>query len=167
MSKALPQLATTTKTKLVVFDFDGVFTDNTVWTDQHGNESVRCWRSDGLGLVKLKNLGIKIYVLSTEENPVVAARCKKLKIPCIPGVNDKKAALLKLMTDQGVSSDNTIYVGNDINDVECLTLVDCSIVVADAYPAALKVAKYRTTKPGGYGAVREICDWINNNYGKK
>ena len=57
--------------RLVVFDFDGVFTDNTVWTDDAGNEWVRSWRGDGLGLERLRAAGIPTWVLSTETNPVV------------------------------------------------------------------------------------------------
>ena len=152
MSKPLPQL--------VVFDFDGVFTDNTVWTDQQGNESVRCWRSDGLGLAKLKKINIPVYVLSTEANPVVQARCKKLNIPCLSGLDDKAQALQQLAKDLGVSLERTVYVGNDINDVECLKLVGYSLAVADAYPEAIAAAKQQTAKPGGFGAVREVCDWV-------
>ena len=84
---------------LVVFDFDGVFTDNTVWTDQDGRESVRCWRSDGLGLKKLADANLPVWVLSTEQNPVVAARCRKLKIPCRHGLERKEDALRDLAAE--------------------------------------------------------------------
>ncbi len=71
------------KIRLVAFDFDGVFTDNMVYVLEDGTEAVRCFRSDGLGLQKLKNLGIETVIISTEANPVVTARARKLKIRCI------------------------------------------------------------------------------------
>lgn len=146
--------------RLVVFDFDGVFTDNTVWTDEDGHESVRCWRSDGLGLKKLRDLGIPAWVLSTEENPVVAKRCLKLKIPCRHGLARKEEALRDLVAELGIPIEHTAYVGNDINDTYCLRMAGIPIVVQDAHADVLADAHYRTRTPGGFGAVREVCDWI-------
>lgn len=148
--------------KLVVFDFDGVFTDNTVYVNQDGTESVRCWRSDGLGLSRLKGLNIPIYIISTEQNPVVQQRAKKLQVPVVHGVSSKGSVLEKICRDFGVDLENTLYVGNDINDIEALKLVGVPVAVADAYPEILPFVKYQTIKPGGFGAVREICDLIYN-----
>jgi 3-deoxy-D-manno-octulosonate 8-phosphate phosphatase (KDO 8-P phosphatase) len=145
---------------LVVFDFDGVFTDNTVWTDDSGRESVRCWRGDGLGLQRLRALAIPTWVLSTEVNPVVTQRCAKLGIPCRQGLAAKDEALVEVAADEGVALDSVVYVGNDINDAACLRLAGIPIVVADAHPDVLELAHYRTRTPGGFGAVREVCDWI-------
>jgi 3-deoxy-D-manno-octulosonate 8-phosphate phosphatase (KDO 8-P phosphatase) len=147
--------------RLVVFDFDGVFTDNTVWTDSSGNEVVRCWRGDGLGLQRLRELAIPTWVLSTETNPVVARRCAKLGIPCHQGLTVKHDALLQVAADEGVELDDVAFVGNDINDAECLRLVGVPIVVFDAHPEVLSLARYRTRTPGGFGAVREVCDWVS------
>lgn len=152
-----------TNLELVVFDFDGVFTDNTVWINEDGKESVRCWRSDGLGLSALKEKNVKIYVLSTEENPVVRERCKKLDIECSNGIKDKREAIHNIVRDLGVEMQNTAYVGNDVNDSRALEEVGISIVVADAHPDVLKSAQYQTTRAGGFGAVREVCDWIVRN----
>ena len=80
-------IRTLRKIRLVVFDFDGVFTDNSVYTDEKGHESVRCSRFDGIGLARLRTLGIDAFVLSTETNPVVSARCRKLKLPCLQGLS--------------------------------------------------------------------------------
>jgi len=144
--------------RLVVFDFDGVFTDNTVLVAEDGTESVRCWRGDGLGLRQLEALGLSTLVLSTEENPVVTARCRKLKIRCIQGVPDKRVALDALLAELGLVPSQAAYVGNDINDAGALEAVALPIVVHDAHPAVLPLARFRTTLPGGYGAVREVCD---------
>jgi YrbI family 3-deoxy-D-manno-octulosonate 8-phosphate phosphatase len=146
--------------RLVVFDFDGVFTDNTVWTDSEGREWVRSWRGDGLGLQKLRDLAIPTWVLSTESNEVVTRRCDKLGIPCRPGLHDKARTLTELASELKTSLGNTAFVGNDINDAECLRLAGIPVVVADAHPDVIPLARYRTVAPGGRGAVREVCDWV-------
>ncbi len=152
--------ADATRIRMVVLDFDGVFTDNTVWVTEDGKESVRCWRSDGLGLSKLKKAGILVWVLSTEVNPVVSQRCKKLQIPCIQGQENKGEALAKLAQEQGVPLNEILYMGNDINDLGCLESAGVSVIVQDAHPDVYAVADYRTKTPGGFGAVRELCDWL-------
>jgi YrbI family 3-deoxy-D-manno-octulosonate 8-phosphate phosphatase len=144
----------------VVFDFDGVMTDNSVLTGQDGHEFVACDRSDGLGLAALRKAGIPILVLSTEENPVVAARCRKLQLPCIHGVADKAARLKQWLDDGDIDAAMTIYVGNDRNDSKCLEIVGCPVTVADAYPEALQRALVVLDQAGGKGAVRELCDLI-------
>lgn len=144
---------------LLVFDFDGVFTDNAVYVSEDGSETVRCSRSDGLGLSRLRTASrIELMVLSTEENPVVGARCRKLKLACVQGVPDKAARLAALASERGVPLARVAYVGNDINDAGCLRIAGLPIVVADALPEVRPLARLRTTVPGGHGAVREICD---------
>ena len=155
------QSDTGARIRLVVFDFDGVFTDNTVWTDSAGTESVRCWRGDGLGLQRLRDLAIPAWVLSTETNPVVAHRCAKLGLPFRQGLTAKHETLVKVAADAGVAMDDVAYIGNDINDADCLRLAGIPIVVFDAHPDVLGLARYRTRTPGGFGAVREVCDWIH------
>jgi YrbI family 3-deoxy-D-manno-octulosonate 8-phosphate phosphatase len=146
----------------VAFDFDGVMTDNRVWTDQAGNETVACDRSDGWGLNQLKKTDLKLVVLSTEMNPVVAARCKKLGIDCLQGLGaNKLEAFSKWCSDNNLNSSTVIFVGNDANDVECLNFAACGIVTADAYPEARSAANIILEKPGGGGAVREVCDMID------
>lgn len=144
--------------RLLVFDFDGVFTDNTVWTTEDGKESVRCWRSDGLGLQRLRGTPVRSMVISTEENPVVSARCRKLKIECLQGQPDKGAALAKVAQERGLSLSEVAYLGNDTNDKECLQTAGLPMVVQDAYPSVIPLARYRTAANGGFGAVREVCE---------
>jgi len=148
------------RVRFVAFDFDGVFTDNTVQVDQDGIESVRCWRSDGLGLARLRGCGVAAMIVSTEVNAVVGARATKLKLPWVQGVEDKRAAILKACAELNVDAHDTAFVGNDINDVPAFQAVGVPIAVADAYPEVLAYAVYRTLKPGGFGAVREVCDLI-------
>ena len=145
---------------LVVFDFDGVFTDNTVYVSQDGVESVRCWRSDGLGIAKLKQAGVDTAIVSTETNPVVSVRSRKLAMRCVQGCDDKLSAVRALAAEFGVALDEVAFVGNDINDLACLEAVGLPIVVQDAHHDVLDAAVYRTAAPGGRGAVREVCDRI-------
>ncbi len=144
--------------RLVSFDFDGVFTDNMVYVFEDGSEAVRCFRSDGIGLQKLNNLGIETIIISTEANPVVSARARKLKIRCVQNCQDKRAVLEEIAGNMNITLDEVAFVGNDINDLPCLTCVALPIVVKDAHPDVIPVARYQTCSPGGHGAVREICD---------
>ena len=146
--------------KLVAFDFDGVFTDNCVYVSQDGIEMVRCWLSDGLGLSRLQEKGIHAVIISTEKNPVVAARAKKLNLPFLQGVENKATAILSTCKGLGIAPDLAAFVGNDINDIAALKIVGLPIVVADAYPEVRAFSLYITAKPGGFGAVREVCDLI-------
>lgn len=149
---------------LVVFDFDGVFTDNRVWVDQDGVEQVAAHRGDGMGISLLKKAGYPVFVLSTETNPVVAARCQKMGLPVYQAVEQKGEVLKKLLAEQGVAGENVIFVGNDVNDLPCFPLVGCAVAVADAHPSVLENANLVLKTRGGMGAVRELCDLILNHY---
>ncbi len=146
--------------RLIAFDFDGVFTDNTVYVTQDGVESVRCWRSDGLGLSRLRSVGVQALILSTESNPVVSARAQKLKLACKQGIEDKAAAVLATCSELEIPPEQTMFVGNDINDIPAFKSVGLPVAVADAYPDIYPYVLYRTQKPGGMGAVREVCDLV-------
>jgi 3-deoxy-D-manno-octulosonate 8-phosphate phosphatase (KDO 8-P phosphatase) len=146
--------------KLLIFDFDGVFTDNIVYTSESGKETVACWRSDGLGLSKIKKIGIPIWVISTETNPVVSQRCAKLDINCIQGCDDKFSAILELNAKYQCDLRHTAFIGNDVNDLECLERVGLPIIVADSHKDICHLGLYKTESLGGRGAVREVCDLI-------
>ncbi len=146
--------------RLVVFDFDGVFTDNTVYVAEDGTESVRCWRGDGLGLAAVQRLGLQVLILSTEVNPVVTARSRKLRVECVQGCEDKRARLEAIVRERGLTLEQVAYVGNDVNDLGCLEAVGLPVVVSDAHPSVLSAARLRTERPGGRGAVREVCDLL-------
>jgi 3-deoxy-D-manno-octulosonate 8-phosphate phosphatase (KDO 8-P phosphatase) len=144
--------------RFVAFDFDGVFTDDAVYVSQNGTESVRCWRGDGLGLRKLDALGIGTAILSTEVNPVVGLRARKLRIACFQGLEDKRARLEALAGEVGIPLAAFAYVGNDINDLGCFVAVQMPIAVRNAHADVLGQVRYRTEAAGGHGAVREVCD---------
>jgi N-acylneuraminate cytidylyltransferase len=146
--------------ELVVFDFDGVMTDNKVLVFEDGAEAVRADRGDGLGIARLRATGLPMWVLSTETHPVVAARCRKLGLPVRQGLADKGAALRALLEETGADPARTVYVGNDANDLECLQLVGMPVVPADAHPSVRDVAAHVLEHRGGDGAVRELCDLL-------
>lgn len=146
--------------KALFLDFDGVMTDNRVWTDQDGRETVAASRGDGFGILMLKKTGVNVTVISKERNPVVAARCKKLGIPYQQGIDDKTGILKREQAKLGVDPAETIFVGNDLNDLPAFPLVGWGVAVADAEPEVLRQADFVLSKNGGHGAVREICDLI-------
>ena len=148
------------KIALMVFDFDGVMTDNRVWVDEQGHEMVAANRSDSLGLRVLRAKGIPSMVLSTETNPVVTARCRKMGIPVIQSVEEKAVVLRNYLLENQINPGEVIFVGNDLNDISCFDWVGCAIVVADAQVQALQAADLILKRRGGHGAVRELCDMI-------
>jgi YrbI family 3-deoxy-D-manno-octulosonate 8-phosphate phosphatase len=159
----LPTLAdrdTLRAIRLLVWDFDGVWTDNRVLVLEDGTEGVMCNRSDGLGIGMLARAGLSMLVLSKETNPVVSARCRKLSVDCIQGIDDKASVLKNLAQTRGIELRHVAYVGNDLNDLPCMQLVGLPIAVADAWPAVLPAARFVTQRLGGHGAAREVCDWF-------
>lgn len=146
--------------RLLVLDFDGVLTDNRVIVHQDGSEAVVCHRGDGMGVQMLMATGVDVFVLSKQKNPVVAARCNTLGIPFQQNTDDKLPALMDLIQSRGLSPEQVAYVGNDVNDLEALQFVGVPIAVADAEPEVFSVARCVTTRNGGFGAVREVCDRI-------
>ena len=148
------------KVALVVFDFDGVLTDNRVWVDSEGHEFVAAYRSDSLGIQALQRAGIQTLVLSTETDGAVAARCRKMGVPVLQGITDKAARLTEYLREHNLDAREVLFVGNDVNDLPCFDVVGCAVAVADAQPEVLRQADLILTRPGGHGAVRELCDLL-------
>lgn len=146
--------------RLLVFDFDGVFTDNRVYVNSDGEEAVCCSRADSLGLSYLKKTGLAMLVLSTETSPVVVQRCRKLELQCLSGQRDKVAALGAELAVRGLSWDEVAFMGNDLNDLECMRRAGVAIAPADAHPQVLRMAGLVTPQQGGQGAIRQVCDWL-------
>ncbi len=153
--------------RLLALDFDGVMTDNAVWTVQDGTEAVRCDRGDGYGIGLLRKAGLEVVVVSSEENPVVSARCRKLGIRCIQGVSDKVKVLAEETSRLGIGREAVAYVGNDVNDLDAMRWAGTAIAVADAHSSAISAAVMVTVMPGGRGAVREVAEWILEARGSK
>jgi len=148
------------RVRLAVFDFDGVFTDNRVWVNEAGEELLAFSRSDGLGLRRLDEVGVRYLIVSTEPNPIVGARAVKLNAECVQGVDDKLAVVFERTEELGVALEDTAYVGNDINDAECLRAVGVPVVPSDAWPEVKPLARWVLSRAGGAGCVREFCDAV-------
>ncbi|PJE96779.1 transferase [Streptomyces carminius] len=144
----------------VVLDFDGTQTDDRVYVDSDGRETVAVHRGDGLGIAALRRAGLPLLILSTEQNPVVAARARKLRIPVLHGVDRKDLALKQWCEEQGIAPERVLYVGNDVNDLPCFGLVGWPVAVASAHDVVRGAARAVTSVPGGAGAIREIASWI-------
>lgn len=153
--------------KAVVFDFDGVFTDNRVLVMEDGREAVSCSRADGLGLARLRSIGIVLAIISTETNAVVSRRADKLRVLCFQAVEDKGACLRAFAAKNGLTACEVAFVGNDINDVECLRFAGLPVVVQDAEEEVIPYARLRLSREGGHGAVRELCDMLWRANGKQ
>ncbi len=155
------------KVKMLILDFDGVLTDDRVWVDQNGNEMVASNRADGLGLERLRGLtDIQAMVLSKETNRVVAARCKKLDLPFIQSVQDKSKALEELVKQRGIKMEEVVYIGNDLNDLDCFPLVGFAAAPANSQPEVRQNADLVLMCSGGFGAVRELCEIMIAHYPK-
>ncbi|MEU7635012.1 MULTISPECIES: acylneuraminate cytidylyltransferase [unclassified Streptomyces] len=144
----------------VVLDFDGTQTDDRVLIDAEGRETVAVHRGDGLGIAALRRAGLDLLILSTEQNPVVAARARKLKVPVLHGIDRKDIALKQWCEEAGVTPDRVLYVGNDVNDLPCFDLVGWPVAVASAHDVVRGAARAVTATPGGSGAIREIAGWL-------
>jgi N-acylneuraminate cytidylyltransferase len=144
----------------VVTDFDGVHTDDTVLVGQNGEEFVTVSRSDGMGISRLRAAGVPVLILSTETNPVVSARARKLGVDVEQGSADKAATLTAWAEERGISLDRVAYLGNDVNDLACLELVGWPVAVPEAHPRVLAAARLVLAAPGGDGAVRELSDSV-------
>lgn len=163
--RSLPQ-----KTCLLVMDFDGVLTNDEVIVNQDGLESVICNRGDGIGFWLLREAGITAIVISSETNPVVRKRCEKLGIQSYQGTLDKATVLKKYLAENKIPAENTVYIGNDINDLQCFPLVGCAAAPADAHDLVKSKADIILKRNGGQGVVRELCELIvrrnKESYGK-
>jgi YrbI family 3-deoxy-D-manno-octulosonate 8-phosphate phosphatase len=145
---------------LIVYDFDGVMTDNRVLTLQDGTEAVFANRSDGLAVNMIKEMGIKQVIISMETNSVVKARAEKIGIDCLQGIGDKLDILKKYLAENNIDKDKVAFIGNEINDVAAMAYVGLPVAPADAYPEVKNLSKIVLKTKGGYGVVREFFDLL-------
>jgi 3-deoxy-D-manno-octulosonate 8-phosphate phosphatase (KDO 8-P phosphatase) len=142
----------------IVFDFDGVLTDNKVYVNQDGQEIVCCHRSDGLAFDYLRKTNLKLFILSTETNSVVLSRGKKLKVPVLQGVKDKQNILKNISKKMSFNLENTLFIGNDINDYHAMKICGFSTCPSDSHPKILEIVTFYLKTAGGQGIVRELVD---------
>ena len=155
------------KIKLAVFDIDGVLTDGGIFLNDNGEELKRFHVHDGQGLVLLKQSGCHVAVITARSAEIVSSRMKELGIEHVyQNQSDKSAALAELMTGLNIKNDAVAYTGDDLVDLAAMNMAGLAIAVADAHPVALKQADWVTTRRGGNGAVREICELLLQAQGK-
>lgn len=167
MPKSFPVLSTI---HTIAFDFDGVFTDNKIWVDQEGRESVRCDRGDGLAFDLVRAFRLQgrftaeLFILSKETNPVVLARAKKLKLNCHHGVGDKLGFMTEYLATRMPGHTNpfagVVYLGNDLNDLPLMRRVGYAVVPMDAHPLVCKSAHLVIAKRGGDGFIRDFIELL-------
>ena len=148
--------------KLIVYDFDGVMTDNKLYMDQHGNEMVQVNRADGLGIYEIKKLGIEQIIISTEKNPVVSARAIKLDIRCLQGIENKKEALVNYCINNNFDLQDVAYVGNDLNDKDVMKIAGVTFCPDDAHKSVKTISHHVLKTKGGQGVARELLEIIDN-----
>lgn len=148
------------KPKLIVYDFDGVLTDNRVWVNSDGMEWVACHRGDGWWIGEIRKLEIEQLILSTEKNPVVSARGKKLSLEVRQGIEHKGKAFAQLLEEKKLKREEVVYIGNDMNDFDCFELAGFTMCPNDSHPKILASAKCVLPEKGGNGIVRHVYDWV-------
>ncbi|QFI69659.1 acylneuraminate cytidylyltransferase [Sinorhizobium alkalisoli] len=157
------RLAPANKIKALITDFDGVHTDDCVIVNQDGSEAVRCSRSDGMGIEMLRHRGLKLLILSREQNPVVKARAAKLQMDVLHHIRDKLPALDAWRSELRLEWREIAYIGNDINDLDCMKVCGMSFAPSDAHPEAKVIATMVLQKSGGSGALRELSEYLISN----
>lgn len=147
---------------LIVYDFDGVMTNNRVMLSQNGTESVIVNRSDGLSVALIRELGISQLIMTTETNPIVRVRARKLGLKVIGSCQDKRKALENYCRKHGCDLRKVVFVGNDLNDLEVMKVVGIPIAPSDACKEILSIAKFVTKANGGDGVLREILELVRD-----
>ena len=162
VSPGKPRRLMPEKVKMIICDFDGVVTDNLVLTDENGREAVSASRSDSMHIKTLREKDVEVMILSSEPNPVVAARAKKMGVEAIHnvGMQDKGRVMREVLEQKKIKAENVIYIGNDLNDLPCFEISGWAVAVADAYPEVIRAADLVLTKTGGHGAIRELCEIV-------
>ena len=148
--------------RLIVYDFDGVMTNNTLIIDQNGYESVIVNRSDGMAISLIRKLGINQIILSTETNSVVQKRAEKLRLFCLHGIEDKLSTLRNYLSETNINPNEVIYVGNDLNDLEAMKYVGIAVAPNNAYKEIKDIANIITKAKGGEGVIRELFEIIKS-----
>jgi 3-deoxy-D-manno-octulosonate 8-phosphate phosphatase (KDO 8-P phosphatase) len=148
----------------IMFDFDGVFTDNKVWVDQDGRESIQCDRGDGLAMNILRRFAkehewnIDLLILSMEANPVVSARAHKIGVECFQSISNKSVFMTTYLSNKQRSAEGLVYLGNDLNDLAAMKLAGCSVAPSDAHELVKQTADFILAEKGGAGFVRAFVE---------
>jgi N-acylneuraminate cytidylyltransferase len=145
------------KPTVIFTDFDGCLTDDRVIVNKHGEEFVSANRKDGLATKRLKDLGIKIVITSTETNKVVLARGNKMGVEVLQGLSDKAQAIEDYLGKNNLTWEESWYIGNDVNDLGAINKANFSLCPNDAVDVVLKTVDYVLKTKGGFGILSEIA----------
>lgn len=147
--------------RLALFDVDGVLTDGSLFFDDQGRESKAFHVRDGLGFKLLRHTGVEVAVISARRSTIVARRMENLGVVhCVQGAEDKLGAYENLRRKLNLAYEQVSHIGDDLLDLPVLRRVGLAIAVADAHPSILPHVHWKTSRPGGAGAAREVCDLI-------
>ncbi len=155
------------KIKLLAFDVDGTITEGGVYLDNTGLEFKKFYTKDGYGLHHLNKSGVYCAAITGRKAELTSRRMQEIGIELlIQGEWDKKTALTKLCNKLSIDLENTVTIGDDLNDLSMFKIAGVTACPADAHPYILKISDLIMTKKGGFGAVRELCDLIMMAQGK-
>jgi 3-deoxy-D-manno-octulosonate 8-phosphate phosphatase (KDO 8-P phosphatase) len=154
------------RVRLMLTDCDGVLTDGGVYVSEHGEAMKRFSLRDGMGVERLRELcGIPTGIVTREQSPIVSQRAHKLRLDEVHlGVRDKREAVQAIADRRGLTLDEIAYIGDDVNDLDVLTMVGFAGAPSDAEPSVLDVAHFISSRPGGHGAFREFAECIVATY---
>lgn len=144
------------KPTIIFTDFDGCLTDDRVIVNEHGEEFVSANRKDGLATKRLKDLGIKIVITSTETNKVVLARGNKMGVEVLQGLSDKAQAIDDYLVKNKLTWEESWYIGNDVNDLGAINKAKFSLCPSDAVEKVIDSVDYVLKTKGGFGILSEI-----------
>lgn len=144
---------------LVILDVDGVLTDGGIYYGEQGQTLQRFHVHDGQGIKVLQKQGIEVVIVTSHSSEAVSRRAQELGIVSVyQGVVDKATRVSEIIQERGLSWGEVAYVGDDVTDLPIMERVGLPIAVANAVDEVKRVSKCVTSKSGGQGAVREVCD---------
>jgi 3-deoxy-D-manno-octulosonate 8-phosphate phosphatase (KDO 8-P phosphatase) len=147
--------------KIVFCDVDGVLTDGSIYFGPDGQVFKRFNIYDGWGMRRLVETGVKVVLISGDDTPIVTARARRLQVSEVHmGIDDKAAVVRDVLAREGLAYIEAVFVGDDELDVPAMNKVGIAVSPPTAHPCALAAAEFVTARPGGEGAVREVCDLI-------
>lgn len=148
--------------KLLALDVDGVLTDGSLWMSADGKEHLKVFDSlDGHGLKLLASSGVQIAIITGRQSPMVEARAKELGIQHVfMAVKNKLDTLTSLLKHLNLNLDTCAAMGDDWPDLAVMTRVAFAVAPAQGHIEVKRIAHYVCSRPGGQGAVREVCDLI-------
>lgn len=147
--------------KLLVLDVDGVLTDGSLYFSNSGEEMKAFSILDGHGIKLLQESGVRVALITGRESQIVLRRAAELGIGIVvQNQGEKLGALGRILAELGLGYEHTAYVGDDLPDLPCIRRAALGISVPNGHPLVREHAFRVTSRPGGAGAVREVCDWL-------